>query len=249
MPSPSADRSRKAVKLSQPLHRDLAAYAFAASAAGVSWLALAPPADAQIVYTPTHELLTNYGHISIDLNNDGITDVTIRERFCTSGIIPSNSLQAIPEPGGGFVLGDGFIKAMSAGSIIGGRDSFYSRPSPMYAISVYGAYYGGSWADAEGKPRYLGIRFLIGSETHYGWARISATYEQHHHHIAALLTGYAYETQPNAPIRAGDTGQYTGQSDEDAATEALSPASPQAKASLGSLARGAFALPGHCGQQ
>jgi hypothetical protein len=54
-------RSRKAAKLSQALHADLAAYALAAGAAGVTWLALAPPADAQIVYTPTHELLTKDG--------------------------------------------------------------------------------------------------------------------------------------------------------------------------------------------
>jgi hypothetical protein len=245
MPLPSANRSRKAAKLSQSLQRDLSAYALAASAAGVTWLALAPPAEAQIVYTPKHELLTKDGHMSIDLNNDGVVDVTIREIPCTMGtFFYANSLRAIPEPGGGFVWGDGFLKAMSAGSVIGGRDSFYSRPASMYVITVSGVYYGGSWADAGSNPRYLGIRFLIGSETHYGWARITATFEPHNHHIAALLTGYAYETEPNAPIRAGDTGK----SDQDAANLASS-ARPQSNATLGALARGAFRSRGRCGQE
>jgi hypothetical protein len=245
------NHSRKAAKLSQPLHRDLAAYALAASAAGVTLLALAPPTEAQIVYTPTHELLTKDGHMSIDLNNDGVTDVTVREIFCTLGEAAYfNSLQANPEPGGAIVRADdvlGYAKAMVAGSTIGGRDTFISSHPLMDAEYVYGGYYYGSWAYAG--PKYLGVRFLIGSETHYGWARISATYEEHHHHIAALLTGYAYETQPNAPIRAGDTGQDTGQSGEDAAPEAVSPTRPKAMASLGALARGAFAPPGRCGEE
>jgi hypothetical protein len=236
-------QSRKAAKLSHPLHRDLAAYALAAGAAGVSLLALAPPAEAQIVYTPMHELLTNYGHMSIDLNNDGVVDVTIREILCTEGEPGRvNSLQADPSVGAGFVS-NGFIKAMSAGSIIGGQDLFASGPSTMYTMSTHGAYYSGPWALAGTK--YLGIRFLIGSETHYGWARIRATRE-HNHNIAALLTGYAYEIQPNAPIRAGDTGQDTGQNDEDTATPASSSAHPETKRTLGALALGASPDLRHC---
>ena len=241
MQAPFAKRSRRAVKLSPSLQRDLAAYALVAGAAGVAWLALAPPAEAQIVYTPTHVLLTKDGHMSIDLNNDGVTDVTIREILCASGEPTSiNSLQAYPGSGAGFALGDGWIKAMSEGSIIGGQDSFDSGPAPMYAVSIYGAYYFGSWAHAGSK--YLGIRFVIGSDLHYGWARIRATYEEHNHRIAALLTGYAYESKPNEPIRAGATGQ----SDEDSETAVKSQTHPPDKGTLGALARGMAPHAGRC---
>jgi hypothetical protein len=243
MPSPSADRSRKAVKLSQPLHRDLAAYAFAASAAGVSLLALALPAEAQIIYTPTHELLTKDGHLSIDLNNDGVVDVTIREVPTYRSSIRDNSLGAHPQRGGGLVMGNAsnHAKAMRSGSIIGGRDVFLSGAGVMYQISTSGNYYLGSWSFQ--RQHYLGIRFLIGSEVHYGWARMETSYDERHHAIAVLLSGYAYETQPNAPIRAGDTGQDAGQSDEDGMAPASSPARPKAGGTLGALALGASAHP------
>jgi len=49
-----ANRFRGAAKVSTFLQRDIANYALAAGAAGVSVLALSASADAQIVYTPTH---------------------------------------------------------------------------------------------------------------------------------------------------------------------------------------------------
>lgn len=243
MQAPSAKQARKAVELSASLQRDLAAYALAVTGA----LAFSQPAEAQIVYTPTHELLTKDGHISIDLNNDGVSDVTVREIFCTLGAAAYfNSLQANPEPGGGVVQADytlGFAKAMSAGSAIGGRDTFISSHALMGAESVYGVYYYGYWPYAG--PKYLGIRFLIGTEVHYGWARIRATYEHTYHHIAALLTGYAYETRPNAPIPAGATGQ----GNEIAASPEPSSVRPRPKATLGALARGASPHIPHCGSE
>jgi len=46
-------RPRTPARLSQPLHQRLNSYALAASAAGVSLLALAQPAEGKIIYTPT----------------------------------------------------------------------------------------------------------------------------------------------------------------------------------------------------
>jgi hypothetical protein len=64
----------------------------------------------------------------------------------------------------------------------------------------------GPWVDVT--RRYLGLKFSIGGQTHYGWARLNVvtftglfksggTY--------AVLTGYAYETVPNTPIVTGKT--------------------------------------------
>jgi hypothetical protein len=58
---------------------------------------------------------------------------------------------------------------------------------------------GGQWANV--KNRYLGLKFQIDGETHYGWVRLSTQLVQTH--ITATLTGYAYETTPGKGIRAG----------------------------------------------
>lgn len=202
-----AARSRKQKPLSESLHRQLSLYALAAGGVG---MALARPAEAQIVYTPTHQTISRSQRIDIDLNHDGVTDVAIREIpwfLGGDGFFPGNSLQAEPRrAGGGIKQGlQGDAAALAPGSKIGPGDPFYRRAAMMAEYTSSAVYYYGSWANA--KNGYLGIRFLINGEAHYGWARLNAGYDYHHKDIFALLTGYAYETQPDTPIRAGDTGQ------------------------------------------
>ncbi len=236
----STGQTRKFVSLPKPLRRDLTVYALAAGAAGVSMLALAPPAAAQIVYTPAHSALGRVGEIRIDLNGDGVTDVVVREspwvRF-SGGI----SLAAVPAAGGGIQEGSyGWAAALWPGSKIGSPRAFTSKADAMALLSRFGAYYYASWAPLA-RDRYLGIKFLIGGETHYGWARLTVSIHSRTKHIGALLTGYAYETQPDTPIRAGDTGN--GHADSEPTGQMLSAPQPEARpATLGALALGASGL-------
>ncbi|MBA3915676.1 MAG: hypothetical protein H0X25_17850 [Acidobacteriales bacterium] len=65
----------------------------------------------------------------------------------------------------------------------------------------------GSWVNQ--KRQYLGLRFEFGGETHYGWARLTVMSRgvRHGCHLAsAHVSGYAYESQPDTEIKAGDTG-------------------------------------------
>jgi hypothetical protein len=65
----------------------------------------------------------------------------------------------------------------------------------------------GPWLNATNK--YVGIQFSINGRAHYGWARLTVKTlldRYLHVHIRAILTGYAYETQPNTAILAGDEG-------------------------------------------
>ena len=66
----------------------------------------------------------------------------------------------------------------------------------------------GPWQNVSGK--YLGIQFSINGQTHYGWARLTVKSfidsQTHYPEIKVTLTGYAYETQPNTAILAGDEG-------------------------------------------
>jgi hypothetical protein len=65
----------------------------------------------------------------------------------------------------------------------------------------------GPWA-GKGKgarDRYLGLKFVINGEVHYGWARLSVTlgHQRQFDDVSGTLTGYAYETVPEKPIIAG----------------------------------------------
>jgi hypothetical protein len=67
-----SSQPRVAVELSKPLTHQLNMYALAAGAAGVGLLALAPLAEAKIVYTPAHAKITQL--VALDLNHDGSVD-------------------------------------------------------------------------------------------------------------------------------------------------------------------------------
>lgn len=93
----------------------------------------------------------------------------------------------------------------------------------------------GNWRDVHGL--YLGLKFVIGTETHYGWARFNVTNGgQSGAAITATLTGYAYESVANRPILTGKTHGPTGPE-----PLAMNPTPPQ-PATLGVLARGAMGL-------
>ena len=61
-------------RLSRTLEHQLNVYALAATASGVSLLALAQPAEAKIVYTHIHHVISPEGAFFLDLNHDGVQD-------------------------------------------------------------------------------------------------------------------------------------------------------------------------------
>jgi hypothetical protein len=69
--------ARKTANLSNSLNHQLNSYALAASAAGVSLLALAQPAEGKIIYKPAHHVIGKNGYFAIDFNQDGIPDLGI----------------------------------------------------------------------------------------------------------------------------------------------------------------------------
>jgi hypothetical protein len=236
MPRPAA-RSRKQRPLSESLHHRLSLYALAAVGAG----ALVQPAEAEVVYTPIYHRITTNENFPIDLNHDGVTDFTIVNRLHRSNM----QLKVLPAFGGYAVLGRyiGWAEAMLPGSMVGvNRPS--GRPSSgnnIMASFGSGGYSAGSWFSVS--DRYLGLAFKIHGKLHYGWARLTTNWNGNLR-IEATLTGFAYETEPDIPIIAGDTGGL-GEDGADASPtgEMLSaPNTAQSPATLGALALGASAL-------
>ena len=232
----SMRRLRMAAELGESTEQRLTAYALAASATGVGFLALAAPAEAKIIYRNTHHVIGRNTSYRLDLNQDRKTDFTFQntESGGTCGTdfcIPYFAkLAAKPAPGNGaagFVIGSvPWAFALKGGARIG--PSQYFRGAWMATANGYpgsSSSKSGSWVNV--KNRYLGLQFKIGGKIHYGWARLSV--EVQNFAITAKLTGYAYETIPNKPIIAGQT------KGKDAASMPLT--------SLGHLAIGASTIP------
>jgi hypothetical protein len=217
---PSA--TRKTSKISDSLNRQLNTYAQVACAAGVSVLALAGASEAEVVYTETYQVTHTGAPVYIDLNHDGVNDFLMRTNFYvgTSGtdVVLSawgdrNAQNAVAgrrlSSGGDYFFSA--ASALRAGAEIGPKVDF-SAPLPFMAEEHFkrvGNEYSdlGAWAGKGNgvKDRYLGLKFVIRGEVHYGWARLSVTlaHERQFGDVSGTLTGYAYETIPDKPIIAG----------------------------------------------
>jgi len=241
---PSPRPSRTSPSLSESLQQQLNMYALATTAAGVSLLALAQPAEGKIVYTPAHRVIPPHNTYNIDLNHDGITDFTIGNSVsaCTDYCFfelrqfPANGNQAV-----GYFLGSGSFLAdlaLTPGATIGPRSPFKKGTAAM-AVARANQYSShktnlfGQWPNV--RDRYLGLGFRIKGEIHFGWARLNVAVRGTT--ITAVLTGYAYETIPNKPIIAGETKG----TDVEESNASVNPPTP-APATLGLLALGSPAL-------
>jgi len=260
---PVAPRSRKTFKISDSLNRQLNTYAQMAGAAGVSVLALAFSSEAEVVYTETYRVTQSSFPLYIDLNHDGINDFRLHATYYAGSSGFEVGLDAFGVAnnrvsGRRFRSSGGYFfsaaSALQAGALIGPKGNFSVR-FPFMAVEHFsriGSQYSdlGPWAGkGRGvKNRYLGLKFVVHGEVHYGWARLSVTlgHQRQLDDVIGTLTGYAYETVPDKPIIAG---RITGPDvimmhPETGETRPLAPlvAPAPAPATLGLLAKGALAL-------
>ncbi len=220
-------RSRTTSTLSTSMQKRLNTYAVAAGAAGVSMIALAQPSAAEIVYTPANQTVGRHGSYTLDLNNDGTPDYIIAEVPTADPPFGSSQVLYVLAAAGNlvnrpskFCSANAYAAALTPGIQIGytGRRGWMGREVPMAFESLNsfgGAFYTESWANKG--DGYLGLRFQVNGETHFGWARLSVSFSggpPPQRTWEAHLTGYAYETVPvQALIRAG---QLKGSQDDEA---------------------------------
>jgi hypothetical protein len=239
----TARLARPATPLARHLEKHLLAYATAASA---GLLSVPLPAEAQIVYTPSNTPWTiaqlNKGSAltSLDLNNDGVPDFTcsmlstkqfsafsgftLRSRFFLKVVPDQPSNQAVQGkqaptasavPAGVKI---GPQEKFAPGGLYMARNSFTAGMSPRSS---------GTWQSVE--FAYVGLKFIIDGQVHYGWARIKFPYPNAIDYPS--IYGYAYESTPDQPIV---TGQTSGAAQPNTAAKA--------PASLGMLAAGASGM-------
>ncbi len=250
-----SSRSGETSNLSPSLTHRLNLYALAAGAAGAGLLTPVQPAEAQVVYTPAHVVIHTGSTYKLDVNHDGVTDFQFSDSvyynvgqlivvpFASNEGMGGNAVEVQP----GFAF---FPLALNPGARIGRNAYFYgscvgcvTTNEIMAGFNEGGGY--GNWKNVQN--RYLGLRIFIDHEAHYGWARFSVQVDGSS--IRALLTGYAYQTEPGIAIRAGQT---SGTDDDAGETEGTPRADGadskpisqgSSPASLGLLALGAQGLP------
>jgi hypothetical protein len=236
---PSLRLPRTPCVLSDSVHHQLNRYALAASAAGVSLLALTPPAMAKIVFTKAHQVIGCNGIYELDVNHDRIVDFLIQQLgYCNSTGSINQWLLAKEALGNAVEGNKHYASALTAGEVIGPRQHFTSGATNGATMVYIHKFADSSTQRTYGKwinlnNRYLGLKFKIKGKTHYGWARLSV--HDARAKINATLTGYAYETVPNRSIRAGQT---SGGSATDPTNREASPGT-----TLGALSLGAYDVP------
>ena len=242
-----AATGRTESRLQEGLEKRLLVYVVGACAAGA--LASPPPVMAEIVYTATNTPIFP-GDI-VPINIEGATEFKLTDKFasipCTGdcGNSTFETLFVNAGTGAGAVVSNSIYglapAALKLGAVIGPADQFQGGNGAMagYFISafgfirrVFGNFYGAT-------GRYLGLKFTLHGQVHYGWARFSSV-QRNVGGFDARLRGYAFETVPNKPIYAGQT--------RDSSESRLLPANDAGEAAklqlptLGLLALGSIGL-------
>ncbi len=218
---------RRASPLRSPkLRQRLAAYSAMASSTAAGLLAASQPAMASIVYTSTSQQFGQYHDILIDLNHDGIVDFRVGVSDSSTGmswatIWGGKAGNLIVASGPNIFFFPGAARLPYGASI---KSPFRSDAALVGCYNFVRSCFGNWLGQSSG---FVGLKFKINGEIHYGWAEFKV---QGRVPITGFLTGYAYETIPLKPIKAG-------QRQEDDA--AISRIQPPPSATLGLLALGA----------
>jgi hypothetical protein len=197
------DKRKSPSQLDEVLERRILLYVLAA---GAALAGVASPLQAKVVFTRSRALVQNGDTLQIDLNNDGTNDfrIWVGTSQTTSGLnrVPHNYgflVQAAGSASADLIEGsfrDGVV-ALKHGEKIGSGATF--DQGGLMAFSNFNSGFQestGPFANTRG--RFLGVRFLISGQVHYGWIGF-----RHVKGREAKLLGWAYETEPNTPIRAG----------------------------------------------
>jgi len=223
--------ARPAALLFSDLEQRVKNYALAA---GAGCLLLAQPLAAEVVYTKA-DIHLRVGKAQLDFDHNGTTDLFLIEHIFSAQTSMNPLVAELKLVAGGSSAAAVVVKRQEAavlksGDQIGSSQNFRSvNPNKVLLARIDEVYNGstgtccnffyGNWKKVTGK--YLGVKFNVNGQVHYGWARLTveSCCKTIGFQILVHVTGYAYETNPDTPILAGQTS-----------------------GSLGSLALGALAL-------
>ncbi len=189
------------------LHSRISKYTAVASA-----VVSAAGAQAQVVYTDvnpdySHDAPQNNGFAAypLDLNNDQTIDFVVASRDTVTPNAHVRLTFAAPYGAGNAVAGEtpsayDYALALDINTMVDSTLNWIAATNTM-AYNVDSANpYNENWNGVTDK--YLGLQFVVGGNTHYGWARL----DSYAIGDSIVVKDYAYEATPNVGIMTGNMG-------------------------------------------
>lgn len=169
-------------------------------------------AQAQVVYTDvnpdySHDAPQNNGFAAypLDLNNDQTVDFVVASRDTVTPNAHVRLTFAAPYGAGNAVAGEtpsayDYALALDINTMVDSTLNWIAATNTM-AYNVDSANpYNENWNGVTDK--YLGLQFVVGGNTHYGWARL----DSYAIGDSIVVKDYAYEATPNVGIMTGNMG-------------------------------------------
>jgi len=172
---------------------------------------MSQPAQADVIVTSANKFVAPGTVVSLDLDGDGIADLLLGQNpgtffsptMAIKGVGASNGVLGFVSFYQGSGLGHVVASRLTPRATIGPGGLFENKAILGEARCCFATYYYGPWA--HGANGFLGLRFDIDGEIHYGWAELKVRdVYQSRDAYAELLVAYAYDTVPNEPIFAGE---------------------------------------------
>jgi hypothetical protein len=198
---------------SQEIHsRFINPISLAAFATGIGLMAFPLSAEGKVVVTETNIPINNTNSLlpptSIDLNHDGVADLEFGQGSFISAGTFQIAITGKVFNGGAITSPRSYVAALKHGAGIGPSAQFGNgyfdvevsngrdKSSHPYSQHLFG-----NWG---GNPtnRFMGVKFLIDGQTHYGWVRLQIKTGKGKF-LSGTITGYAYETIANKKLEAG----------------------------------------------
>jgi hypothetical protein len=213
-------------------------------------MVFAEPAAAEIIYTPSNipmALPFNNGALTqFDINNDGVPDFVFSNFSYFSHGLGAAYLKITPDQSANEIVGvliSGQKQVTAAGlppgEVVGPKANFQSSPTGLVMGGVFfgstSNHASGSWLTVE--TAFLGLKFVVNGEAHYGWARIKLVSPGAYN--SASIYGYAYESVPNQAIVTGQTSGTAGKNRQVSQANSAPSALDSKAQTLGMLAAGA----------
>jgi len=204
-------KNNLATRGSFDLQRSIAQYATAAlGVAGVTTLAAAQAPATHIVYTPANISLTEPPQtvVQIDFNHDGVPDITLSatgftQAFSGHGGSAQGWLYEQPAAGnlaiGGHAIPQGVPLSQGGAFRSNKMKMAFTKIFVLATSSYHKTSTTGAFKNVTNK--YLGVKFKISGQFHYGWIRLNTDCSRGF--CNGTITGYAFNTQANQSITAG----------------------------------------------
>ncbi|MBC8048146.1 MAG: T9SS type A sorting domain-containing protein [Fimbriimonadaceae bacterium] len=182
------------------------------SALAGAFLAVGSEAKGQVVYTDITDEAVEIGDLFfLDMNADAADDFLFQATSTSGGSWSfarvfgsiTTSVYAFGNSSNEVIGYYGFLpygSALNSGDAIGTGGDFISFYNVAFLASIYGGVTYGAFADQTDK--YLGVKFIVGGNTHYGWIRMDGTVAP----VSLTIKDYAYDATPDTEIAAGDMG-------------------------------------------